>query len=153
VSFERALEDGSAVSDAEAGRRELVAGYNEDDCRATLALRDWLESLRPELASRLGLGLSELPRPVVAEPERAGEDSEVTRLRLALLSSVPARPSGRTPEESARALLADLLEWHRRENKPAWSRYFYERTLSSSDLVSEPDALGLLPTACRDQLR
>jgi uncharacterized protein len=144
VEFEAALEYGSADSDAEAGRRRLVAGYNEDDCRATLALRDWLETLRPQLAARLGLSLADLPRPVVAEPERDGEDSEVTRLRSALLSSVPARPSERTPQQVAVALLADLLEWHRRENKPAWWRYFYVRTLSSSDLVNEPDALGLL---------
>jgi predicted RecB family nuclease len=31
-----------------------VAGYNQDDCRATLALRDWLEERRIELAERLG---------------------------------------------------------------------------------------------------
>ncbi|MGH3304695.1 MAG: hypothetical protein ACRDOK_24085 [Streptosporangiaceae bacterium] len=64
---------------------------------------------------------------------------EARRLRAALLSSVPARPTARTPEEAAVAVLADLLEWHRRENKPAWWRYFYVRTLSSEDLVSEPD--------------
>ena len=142
VEFEAGLEDGSATSDVE--RQRVIAGYNEDDCRATLALRDWLEARRPELAARLGLDLVELPRPVVAEPDRDREDSEITRLRSALLSSVPAQPSLRTPAQAAIALLADLLEWHRRENKPAWWRYFYVRTLSSEDLVSEPDALGLL---------
>jgi predicted RecB family nuclease len=143
VSFEAALDDGSAAGDT--ARQQVIAGYNEDDCRATLALRDWLESLRPQLADRLGLAsAAELPRPEVAEPDRDAEDTEVTRLRSALLSSVPAQPSARTPEQAAVALLADLLEWHRRENKPAWWRYFYVRTLSSEDLVSEPDALGLL---------
>ena len=39
-------------------------------------------------------------------------------------------------------LLADLLDWHRREDKPAWWRYFYLRGLSSSELIGEPDALG-----------
>jgi hypothetical protein len=111
---------------------------------ATLALRDWLEALRPQLAARLGLSVAELPRPVVAEPERDPRIRRVTRLRSAWLSSVPAQPSERTPEQAAVALLADLLEWHRRENKPAWWRYIYVRTLSSSDLVNEPDALGLL---------
>jgi predicted RecB family nuclease len=142
VSFEAALDSGSGAG--EVALQEVVAGYNEDDCRATLALRDWLESLRPELAEKLDLGLAELPRPVVPEPELEAEESEVTRLREALMSSVPAQPSARTPEEAARALLADLLEWHRRENKPQWWRYFYVRTLSSDDLVAEPDALGLL---------
>jgi predicted RecB family nuclease len=140
VEFEPGLEDGSAGSDLE--RQRVIAGYNEDDCRATLALRDWLEARRPELAAQLSLAT--LPRPAVAETERDGEDSEVTQLRSALLSSVPVQPSSRTPEQAAIALLADLLEWHRQENKPAWWRYFYVRTLSSSDLVAEPDALGLL---------
>jgi predicted RecB family nuclease len=142
VEFDAALEDGSAASDA--SRQRVIAGYNEDDCRATLALRDWLEARRPELAARLELALTDLPRPVVAETEREGDDSEVTRLRSALLSSVPAEPTARTAEQAAVALLADLLEWHRRENKPAWWRYFYVRNLSSPDLVTEPDALGLL---------
>jgi predicted RecB family nuclease len=142
VEFEAGLEDGSAAGDAE--RQRVIAGYNEDDCRATLALRDWLEARRPELAARLGVGPAELPRPFVADTELDGGDSELAQLRSALLASVAAEPSSRTPEEAAIALLADLLEWHRRENKPAWWRYFYVRTLSSSDLVAEPDALGLL---------
>ena len=47
----------------------------------------------------------------------------------------------------ARALLADLLDWHRREDKPAWWRYFYLRTLSPAELIGEPDALGGLAAA------
>ena len=39
-----ALEEGEAAEDLET--RKVVAGYNEDDCRATLALRDWLEARR-----------------------------------------------------------------------------------------------------------
>jgi uncharacterized protein len=142
VEFEAGLEDQSAASDSE--RRQVIAGYNEDDCRATLALRDWLEERRPELAARLGLALAELPRPVIAEPDSDREDSEITQLRSALMSSVPAEPSERSPEQAAIALLSDLLEWHRRENKPQWWRYFHVRNLSSEDLASEPDALGWL---------
>ena len=50
--------------------------------------------------------------------------------------------SERTGEQKAKALLADLLDWHRREAKPAWWRYFYVRTLSAAELIGEPDALG-----------
>jgi uncharacterized protein len=39
-------------------------------------------------------------------------------------------------------LLADLLDWHRRDDKPAWWRHFYLRTLSPAELIGEPDALG-----------
>ena len=145
IALEAALEDGTAAGDSE--RRRVVAGYNEDDCRAALALRDWLEERRAELAERLG---QELPRPVFAEKPGAAEDPETARIRSALLAGVSAETSGaiawdvsaETREGQARVLLADLLDWHRREDKPAWWRYFYLRTLSPAELTGEPDALG-----------
>jgi predicted RecB family nuclease len=127
IAFEAALEDGTAAG--EGGRQGVVAGYNEDDCRATLALRDWLEVRRAELAGRLG---EDLPRPVFTEKPGAAEDPETARIRSALLAG----------EGQARALLADLLDWHRREDKPAWWRYFHVRELSPAELIGEPDALG-----------
>ena len=137
IAYEAALEDGSAGTDRE--RQRIVAGYNEDDCRATLALRDWLEQRRPELAGRLG---EDLPRPVFLTEAHATEDPDVTRIRSALLADVPADLAVRTGGEQAQALLADLLDWHRREAKPAWWRYFYVRTLSDDELIGEPDAIG-----------
>jgi uncharacterized protein len=137
IAFEAALDDGTARDDH--GRQRVVAGYNEDDCRATLSLRDWLEARRPELSDRLG---EQLPRPVFVAEARTPEDPEVTRIRSALLASVPVDPSARTGADKATALLADLLDWHRREAKPAWWRYFYVRGLNASELIGEPDALG-----------
>jgi len=130
ISFEAALEDGTAASDP---GLLTVAGYNEDDCRATLALRDWLEDRRLDLAERTGV---QLPRPVVVDASPVVEDPEVTRIRSALLASSFA------DEERGRVLLADLLDWHRREDKPAWWRFFYVRGLSPAELIGEPDALG-----------
>jgi predicted RecB family nuclease len=138
IAFEAALEDGTASGDA--ARQQVVAGYNEDDCRATLALRAWLEDRRLDLAERLRE--EHLPRPVVVEAPRAPEDPELARIRSALLAGVSAETSERTGEQRARVLLADLLDWHRREDKPAWWRYFYLRGLSSAELIGEPDALG-----------
>ena len=46
-SFDAALEDGTAATDDAA--RATIRGYNEDDCRSTLALRDWLEQRRVDL--------------------------------------------------------------------------------------------------------
>ena len=137
IAFEAALEDGTAENAEET--RTVVAAYNEDDCRATLALRDWLEERRAELAGRMGTGL---PRPVPIDEPEITEDPEITRIRAALVADLPADASVRTEEQKARALLADLLDWHRREDKPAWWRYFYVRTLSPAELIGEPDALG-----------
>ena len=137
IAFEAALDDGMAADEHE--RRRVVAGYNEDDCRATLALRDWLEGRRVELAARLG---QELPRPAVVEEVRSTEDPELARVRDALLAAVPDDLSARSAEQNAKALLADLLDWHRREAKPGWWRYFYLRALGPAELIAEPDALG-----------
>jgi AAA domain len=59
-----------------------------------------------------------------------------------LVADISANPSERTGDEKAKALLADLIDWHRREVKPAWWRYFYVRALTADELVDEPDALG-----------
>jgi uncharacterized protein len=139
IAFESALDEGEAAEDLET--RKVVAGYNEDDCRATLALRDWLEARRVELAAKVG---EPLPRPVAHEEDDAHADPDVVRLRSSLVAGIPDDLEERTEEERARSLLSDLLEWHRREAKPAWWRYFTLRTMSSVDLVDEPDAIGEL---------
>ena len=139
ITFESALEDGQGAADATT--LEVVAGYNEDDCRATLALRDWLELRRVELAQKLG---EPPPRPSVEEDDEAKVDPEVVRLKGALLEGVPDDPAERSEEDEAKALLADLLEWHRQEARPAWWRFFRLREMSSAELVDEPDAIGEL---------
>jgi uncharacterized protein len=137
IAFEAAIDDGMAADEHD--RQRVVAGYNQDDCRAALALRDWLEERRVDLAARLS---QELPRPAVAGEVRATEDPELARIRDALLAGVPDDLSACSAEQNAKALLADLLDWHRREAKPGWWRYFYLRTLGPAELIDEPDALG-----------
>ena len=104
-----------------------------------MALRDWLEQRRHDVAERTG---GQLPRPVAPrEPAGArGFRGHPDQVRAA--GRRPAETSAWTDEQRARALLADLLDWHRREDKPAWWRYFYLRTLSPAELIGEPDALG-----------
>ena len=80
--------EGARYYSGDGERRRVVAGYNQDDCRAALALRDWLEERRIELAGRLG---QELPRPVFAEKPGATEDPETARIRSALLAASPGR--------------------------------------------------------------
>lgn len=139
LDFEASLDDGSAARNAES--RLLVASYNEDDCRSTLALRDWLEARRPELAAKLG---EEPPRPQPCSVESAAEGSEVAALGASLTAGLPADRESWDADGNARALLADLLEWHRRENKPGWWEYFRRKKLTTEELVMERKAIGEL---------
>jgi uncharacterized protein len=135
LDFEIALDDHAAVADRDS--QALIQGYNEDDCRATLGLRDWLEERRLDLQRTR---TEEVPRPVAPDHPESRVDPEVQALRGALLADLPEQD--RTAEQEARALMADLLEWHRRDAKPGWWRYFHLQDLTDDELLGEPDAIA-----------
>ena len=142
VEFETWLELGQGEQ-----REEILSqikGYNRDDCVSTLRLRDWLEGQRAELVRELG----DLPRPAVPEPEER-EDSEeqkaVNELADALCAKLPDNIEELEGDERGRWLLAQLLNWHRREAKSFWWRYFYlVGELTDEERREESDALGEL---------
>jgi uncharacterized protein len=119
-----------------------LAAYNRDDCVSTWKLRDWLEERRQEALARGW----ELPRPLVptTEPSVAlSERQEATRRRVEVLTiHVPADPAARSEEQRARWLLAQLLDWHRRDEKPQWWNWYRLRQLSTEDLIDDREALG-----------
>src|SRR5436309_13389163 len=87
-----------------------IAAYNDEDCRATLALRDWLIANRPD-----GTRWAEA---VAAEARDDAGAGEREALRRALTEgSAPGSP---------RWLAGQLLEDHRRGARPG-SWWFFER--------------------------
>ena len=118
VEYERWLETGD-------GRiLEDIAAYNEVDCDSTRLLRGWLEERRAEYP---GLFDAELDRPTApadteAKQDTAEEQAEVAELRALLeKAAIDAEPK----ESDALLLLGELLEWHRREDKPDWWAWFH----------------------------
>ena len=119
-----------------------MAGYNRDDCLSTAALRDWLEAQRELLALQ---GIS-IERPPAHEGE-AGESTSawqdrITALIAQLTPDIPADILERTPGQQARWLLAQLLGWHRREEKALWWEHFRLAALAADDLLDERAALA-----------
>jgi predicted RecB family nuclease len=147
VAFDLALDLGEAEEDVET--RRIIQGYNEDDCRSTLQLRSWLEARRADLVQHLRVDLPRPPSPEVPEDQT---DPEVKRLKEALFDGLPE--AGRSDVEEAGALLADLLEFHRRDDKPKWWRYFHLKDLTADELMDEPDAIaGLEFVGTGDQVK
>lgn len=124
--------------------RSLVAGYNRDDCVSTAALRDWLEAQRAILVAQG----TPVERPAAQEGE-AGEAvstwlERVNALIAQLTPDVPADVLERTPAQQARWLLAQILDWHRREEKALWWEHFRLAALAADDLLDErPGLAGL----------
>jgi uncharacterized protein len=109
-----------------------IAAYNDEDCRATLALRDWLVGHRPD-GTPWALA-------VAAEQHDDADAGERERLRQALIE-------GAVPD-SPRWLAGELLEYHRREARPAWWWFFERRDqMTGEELVDDAEAIGGL-AAC-----
>jgi predicted RecB family nuclease len=141
VAFEEFLETGDR------SLLEAIERYNEDDCDSTLLLRDWLLQRRDEAATQYAVDIPWKTPPAPRElDEEAQAETEMRRRRL--LDGVPEDPGERDTHQASRWLLAQLLDYHRREAKPAWWEYF-DRLEADDDQLIELDneALGgLEPT-------
>ena len=106
---------------------ESIAAYNDEDCRATLALRDWLVARRP--------GDTPWAEVEAVEARDDAEAGERSLLRAALVEG--AEPG------SSRWLAGELLEYHRREARPGWW-WFFERLnqMTVEDLVDDAESIG-----------
>ena len=133
------LGDTPAITDE---MKSVVLGYNSDDCRSALALRNWLEDLRIQ---QLAEG-AEIPRPVPGDGKPNEKVSDwlikIERLVTALTADIRADSNERSREQSGRWLLAHILDWHRREQKAIWWEYFRLAALSQEDLLDENAGLS-----------
>jgi uncharacterized protein len=118
--------------------RAAVAGYNRDDCVSALRLRAWLEERRAELEAQIGHPLA---RPALKSGEAsetvAEEVGRVRPVMDALLAGVPEEEEQRSEEQEARYVLANLLEWHRREDKSTHWEYYRLCELPEQELLEE----------------
>jgi uncharacterized protein len=142
--LELGLDAARASSGKFAEHIACVERYNRDDCVSAAALRDWLEQLRAAAERAAGV---ELPRPErksgEASEQVAEAAEETQRVMDALLAQpMPVDAAERNEEQQARWLMAQLLEWHRREEKAAWWEYFRLLELPLEDYEDERSALS-----------
>ena len=112
---------------------DSIAAYNKDDCVSTDQLRDWLESLRPA-----GVGLE-----VVDErTEKQGQSEERAQLearKQVLAAAVRASAHG---DGRVRDLVAELLWFHQRSQKPGWWALFERQGWLEDELIDDAESLG-----------
>jgi uncharacterized protein len=123
VSFETWLETGDESLLAEVER------YNEEDCRSTYELHEWLLSIRPP------------DRPWRAPPDERPPKEE-TLERDAERAALRDRLLAGTEEGDPRRLLGHLVEYHQREARPQWWAWFRWPQLDDDELVADRTALG-----------
>jgi predicted RecB family nuclease len=122
-----------------------IQNYNQDDCRSTHRLRDWLLERRLEAIEKFGVDLPLRPvrapdelchaefmaacKKCVTRQKEEREEARRSELERTLLGSIPAPQSedeyrSMNPQGRMRYLMAALLAYHRREEKPQWWTFF-----------------------------
>lgn len=118
---------------------DAILRYNKDDVRSTARMRDWLESLRPQICA-VGLAtIKEEPDEKAQERAEAREESE--RKRKVLGERIRNSDIG---DQRIRNLLAELLWFHQRADKPVWWEIFERQTWADDELVEDVESLGNL---------
>lgn len=115
---------------------EEIRAYNELDCRSTWKCRDWLIAQRPGEAEWRS-DASIVPDTPKKQAKRADADAKTAALTERLLSCVD-------DDLAWRQLLAHLLEFHRREAKPAWWAQFTRAEMSEEELIDDAECIGAL---------
>ena len=123
---------------------DAIRAYNEEDCRSTASLRDWLLGVaRPEAEAEFGVDFSELGEPEQSRNGRARVAAAVVQdLIDRLTADLEVESDDDTLEQATRRLLSHLLLFHRRESNPEWWRYFDLRSMTVDDLMWERDAIA-----------
>jgi uncharacterized protein len=113
---------------------EEIRAYNEEDCRSTVGLHEWLLGLRPP-------ALPWRAHPDEREKTEEAEERDATRAALheALLEG--------GEEGSTSWLLAHLLYYHQREAKSQWWEWFHHLELDEDELIEDTDTMGGLELA------
>jgi uncharacterized protein len=136
ISFERFLDTGDR------SLLQAIERYNEDDCRSTHLLREWLLKRRGEATGLFGREILWKSQPQPSEPDPDAQ-RELDELQGALLSTVPEDTADQDERQHARWLTAQLLDYHRREAKPAWWAYFERLEADDQQLIeADTEALG-----------
>lgn len=126
---------------------KAIRDYNEDDCRSTTELCDWLRELAKDG------GITYVDRQPAATPEQAKAVDPKIAARQQLASKL------RAMSDPISIVLGDLVDFHRREQKPMWWKMFDRADASNDELrddsacIQGVDVVGSCATEKRSLLQ
>ncbi|MGH9239407.1 MAG: TM0106 family RecB-like putative nuclease [Vicinamibacterales bacterium] len=140
LEFLRFLETGDAAILA------AIRDYNAEDCESTRLLHDWLRARKAEAEQQCG---SAIPWYVKSEAvEKSPEERDENRdLRERLTKFADTVAPSDPDRAAAAALLATLVDYHRREARPGWWAFFDRLKKSLDELRDDTEAIAYLAPA------
>lgn len=144
VQFEQWLESGDQEI------LDNIEAYNKDDCVSTWLCREWLLKLREEAKKEFSEDLAWFTPDSSQPSEEALELYEENRvLAEELRRELPDDPEDFDAEQKSLDLMANLIDYHQREARPAWWSFFDNVDKASrsedggvQDFTDDPDCVG-----------
>lgn len=139
VAYSRWIESGEESDWRQSAVLKGIRDYNEDDCRSTAELLIWMRRLARE-------------HRIAPPPPRAAPAQDEPRvLPQAVTDRIQTVAQLRKKQDHAALTLADLVEFHRREQKPMWWRMFDRAAADPDERRDDPGCIeGLLAEgSCR----
>lgn len=128
------LEEPDGADERTSQKLKEIEAYNRDDCDSTAQLSTWLRDLQKHEKIEYTK-----PKERSAEPTSAAEArNEHARLAAEILINL----SDDVEESRVQRLLAYLLEFHWREEKPFWWLFFERRDFNTEQMIEDESCLG-----------
>lgn len=124
---------------------QQIHDYNEDDCRSTYLLREWLLSIRPDNLTWFNANGRKTSDSEKSERVHEAEE-RLADYEKQLLGHLSDNRSDWDKNARMRELVYQLLDFHRRAAKPAWWAMFARQEMTEEELIQEPEAIGHLVT-------
>lgn len=130
------------------GALEAIKKYNEDDCRSTQLLRDWLLGMRPpglrwfSLASHEETGAEGKENDRQPSQRTVELEAGLARLKPLLLAGMAEDAPPQDSDEHLRQLTSQLLDFHRRCANPEWWAVFARQEMTEEELIEDFECLG-----------
>lgn len=120
-----------------------ISLYNEDDVRSTMELHRWLLKQRPAEIEWANQAFEvEATEELPITPASALREMELARYRRLLLGDAEIADEDKSPEYLVNELVFQLMDFHRREAKPAWWNYFKRVTMSTEELIEDSECIS-----------
>jgi predicted RecB family nuclease len=124
---------------------EKIRSYNKEDCVSTVLLCEWLRKQQTESGIAY-VSTKAAPTPDEPDPDVEAERAERSRLVVTLAQKVEQEQDPKTKQ--LHELFGQLIDFHRRERKPGWWRYFERLKADDEALKDDLECIGgavLLP--------
>jgi predicted RecB family nuclease len=118
-----------------------IEAYNRDDVESTAGLHDWLLGLRPAHMPWAGDSPAEL-KPEAASERTLAMQARLDAYRVRLVDALPDDRTTWGTGEHMRELTWQLLDFHRRNDKPHWWAHFARKEVDEAELLDDLECLA-----------